>query len=86
MYSKITHSHNGKSIQPGDAGTVQDPDQCSDPEKRVLVEFDNGMRVNMYFKQVVSVRPAYIAWARVLQGPARETHVSILDFLSSSYN
>ena len=85
MYSKINHSHNGKSIEPGDPGIVQDPDKCSDPEKRVLVKFENGMRVNMFFKQVVSVRPAYIAWARVLQDPARETYVSILDFLSSNY-
>ena len=75
VYSTISFTYDGKSIKPGDKGTVQGP--CNNPSlanaaDRVLVEFENGLRINMLGGICTSeVRPACIAGPQVLQGPAR---------------
>ena len=92
VYSTMSLSAGGKSIKPGDKGTVQGP--CNDPSadksaERVLVEFETGLRANMLASTDLrkhdrfKVRPAYIARAHVLQGPGRGRCVSILRLIVS---
>ena len=82
VYSTATFTHGGKSIKPGDKGTVQGPCTIAlgDRADRVLVEFENGLRSNRH-RDVLSkdkpskVRPAYVAMPQVLRGP-RERELS----------
>ena len=73
VYSTISYTHGGKSIKPGDNGTVQGPctSACDDRADRVNVEFENGMESNMSVSQLEpsKVRPAYVAMPQVLCGP-----------------
>ena len=88
MYSTISHTGDGKSIKPGDRGIVQGPcgstDGAADHVRRVLVEFDNGLRINILADTQLSkydptiVRPAYIARPHVLQATVRDKCVFIL--------
>ena len=82
VYSTIRY----KKVKPGDKGTVVGP--CDDLSvdrvaERVLVKFENGLKVNMLASvslrtEPSEVRAADISGPYMPKGPARGNHVSIL--------